>query len=331
MGGRPPDFASTFKRKIAAAEAKYHVGNNFCRVHQTLRVTPANGSRLLTIAFPGGTTTTTFTYDYRGRRITMTDQNNEKTTYAYDAADRMTSVTDANQNVTQYSYDTENNLLSIEDANTHTTTFTYDSFGRVTKTTFQTFTPTWYADLAKAADERHSKEHRIASPPAGYQVFGLLFRRERCKSLPVSFLLKRREWRLTIEGRSPFEEVLLPPFIPKKEAWLLSGAIVAEQTSNTLAGLFYLRSFIEQFARRQTGITDRKSGEEILDANQALLPEGKRDHMPSLRFSYEKLSVALHAASPDDKLFKRTLDVIIEHFDYRRMYKIPDEAVQNGE
>jgi hypothetical protein len=194
----------------------------------------------------------------------------------------------------------------------------------------ETFSPTWYTDLAKGADERHGREHRIASPPPGYQVFGLLFQCERCKSLPVSFLVKRREWKLTVEGRSPFEEVVLPPFIPKKESWLLSGAIVAAQTSNTLAGLFYLRSFIEQFARRQTGIKDRKSGEEILDAYQALLPEGKRDHMPSLRSSYEKLSVAVHAASPDDELFKRTLELIVEHFDYRRMYKIPDEVVQSG-
>lgn len=194
----------------------------------------------------------------------------------------------------------------------------------------ETFSPTWYTDLAKAADERHAKEHRIASPPPGYQVFGLLFQCERCKSLPVSFLVKRRQWRLTVEGRSPFEEVVLPPFIPKKESWLLSGAIVAAQTSNTLAGLFYLRSFIEQFARRQTGIKDRKTGEEILDAYQALLPEGKRDYMPSLRSSYEKLSVAVHAANPDDELFNRTWEVIVEHFDYRRMYKIPDEVVQGG-
>jgi RHS repeat-associated protein len=95
-----------------------------------------SGNRLLTITYPGGTTTTSFTYDYRGRRITMTDQNNKTTTYGYDAADRLTTVTDPNNNVTQYGYDTENNLLSIEDANTHTTSFTYDAFGRVTKTTF---------------------------------------------------------------------------------------------------------------------------------------------------------------------------------------------------
>jgi hypothetical protein len=194
----------------------------------------------------------------------------------------------------------------------------------------ETFSPTWQTDLTKSVDERHNKEHRIAEPPQGYQLFALVYQCERCKQLPVSFLVKRREWRLTVEGRSPFEEIVLPPFIPKNESWLLSGAIVAAQTSNTLAGLFYLRSFIEQFARRQTGIKDRKPGEQILDAYQALLPEGKRDFMPSLRSSYEKLSNALHAATPDDELFKQSLNAIIEHFDYRRMYKLPDEVAQDG-
>jgi RHS repeat-associated protein len=95
-----------------------------------------SGNRLLTITYPGGTTTTSFTYDYRGRRITMTDQNSRTTTYSYDDADRLVTVTDPATNKTQYSYDTENNLLSIEDANSHTTSFTYDAFGRVTETSF---------------------------------------------------------------------------------------------------------------------------------------------------------------------------------------------------
>ncbi len=65
-----------------------------------------------------------FTYDYRGRRTSATDQNGKTTTYAYDDADRLTSVTDAATNVTQYAYDTENNLISINDANGHATYFT---------------------------------------------------------------------------------------------------------------------------------------------------------------------------------------------------------------
>src|ERR1700678_163581 len=99
------------------------------------------GDRLITITYPpaqsgGSSTTSTFTYDSRGRRTSVTDPNGKSTSYAYDAADRLTTVTDAAGNVTTYTYDTENNLLGITDANGHTTNFTYDAFGRVTQTTF---------------------------------------------------------------------------------------------------------------------------------------------------------------------------------------------------
>jgi YD repeat-containing protein len=98
------------------------------------------GDRLITITYPpaqsgGSSTTSTFTYDSRGRRTSATDQNGKTTSYAYDTADRLTTVTAAG-NVTAYSYDTKNNLLGITDANSHTTNFTYDAFGRVTQTTF---------------------------------------------------------------------------------------------------------------------------------------------------------------------------------------------------
>ena len=49
-------------------------------------------SRLTKIHCPDSTTST-FAYDSRGRRTSVTGQNGETTTYAY--ADRLTSVTDA--------------------------------------------------------------------------------------------------------------------------------------------------------------------------------------------------------------------------------------------
>jgi RHS repeat-associated protein len=91
----------------------------------------------------------TFAYDSRGRRTSVTDQNNQTTKYAYDDADRLISVTDAANHVTQYAYDTENNLLSITDANNNATSFTYDAFGRVTQTKFpSTLTESYAYDAA---------------------------------------------------------------------------------------------------------------------------------------------------------------------------------------
>jgi YD repeat-containing protein len=77
-----------------------------------------------------------FTYDSRGRRTSVTDQNGKTTAYAYDDADRLTSVTDTAGHATQYVYDTENNLTNITDANGHTTCFAYDTLSRVTQMTF---------------------------------------------------------------------------------------------------------------------------------------------------------------------------------------------------
>jgi YD repeat-containing protein len=77
--------------------------------HQTKITLPSRGSA-----------TTTFTYDYRGWRTSVTDPNGKKTIHASDDADRLTSATDPNNHVTTYTYDTENNLLSVEDANNTT-------------------------------------------------------------------------------------------------------------------------------------------------------------------------------------------------------------------
>jgi YD repeat-containing protein len=83
-------------------------------------------NRLTGTIYPDGSTVG-FGYDYRGRRTSVTDQNNKTTTYTYDDADRLTSVTDPAHNTTQYAYDVEDNLLSITDANNHITSFQYNA------------------------------------------------------------------------------------------------------------------------------------------------------------------------------------------------------------
>jgi YD repeat-containing protein len=113
-------------------------------------------SSLTAITYPGGTTTT-FTYDSRGRRTSVTDQNGRTTTYAYDDANRLTSVTDAAGHATSYAYDTENNLTGITDANNHTTFFSYDAFGRVTQTNFP-------STLSETQAAVYPGRGRVASP-----------------------------------------------------------------------------------------------------------------------------------------------------------------------
>jgi len=101
-------------------------------------------NRLTAITYPDSTASS-FGYDYRGRRISVTDQNGKTAAYAYDDADRLIVVTDAAGHATQYVYDTENNLTGITDANSHTTAFAYDALSRVTQTTFPSALSETYA------------------------------------------------------------------------------------------------------------------------------------------------------------------------------------------
>ncbi len=92
----------------------------------------------------------------------------------------------------------------------------------------------------------------------------------------------------------------------------------------TLAALFYLRTFIEQFARRITGTQGKETGDVIMDKYSATLPPRQRDAMPSLRDSYGRLSEALHVAREDQKLLEASLDAVQMHFDFRRIFKIQE-------
>lgn len=102
-------------------------------------------------------------------------------------------------------------------------------------------------------------------------------------------------------------------------------AVIAFNSGKILAALFYLRTFIEQFARRVTGLTGKVTGDEILDDYYKSLPAPTRDEMPSLREWYDKLSDALHSAREDAPLFETAKTQIEKHFDIRRVFNIPEK------
>jgi hypothetical protein len=119
--------------------------------------------------------------------------------------------------------------------------------------------------------------------------------------------------------------VEVPAYVPGKESWLYRDAVIAFNSGKVLAALFYLRTFVEQFARRVTGLTGRATGEEILSEYYEILPAPTKDQMPSLREWYEKLSEALHSAREDSELFKAAKAEIERHFDIRRVFKMPEQ------
>ena len=198
----------------------------------------------------------------------------------------------------------------------------------------EAFRPIWFEDMTVKVKEKHRTQGMLGMEPfkirfADYfQLFALVYQCQICESLPTAFLVKRVGTDLYLEGRSPIEHVELPKFIPKEEQKWFSDAVVAFQTGKILAALFYLRTFIEQFARRKTStVGDKLTGDEILTAYLGTIPKNLRETMPSLAEWYDKLSEALHGAKEDAALFDSARQKIEEHFDIRRVHRLDEKEV----
>jgi hypothetical protein len=189
----------------------------------------------------------------------------------------------------------------------------------------EAFAPIWCTEITNDLNNPRRVDAKFKhSIDDSFQLFVLTFQCQHCQGEPESFLVRRKDWNLILEGRSPMEHVDVPAFVPRKERNFFRDALVAAHGGKILAALFYLRTFIEQFARRQTGTRDRISGDEIMAAYSQTLPERQRDEMPSLREWYGKLSDALHTAREDAQLFEDARAEIEKHFDIRRVFKIPE-------
>ncbi len=196
----------------------------------------------------------------------------------------------------------------------------------------ETFTPIWFTELSQAMATVVTPKQ--VTLPDGFQMFTLVYQCQRCLGKPEAFLVRRDLWTFYLEGRSPIERVEVPKFVPEKEEHYYSDAIVAFNSGKVLAALFYLRTFVEQFARRITGKTGRATGEEILDAYYETLPVNRKSDMPSLREWYEKLSVPLHAGKDDAEVFTNAKEAIDKHFDIRRVFRMDEperKAATNAE
>jgi hypothetical protein len=191
----------------------------------------------------------------------------------------------------------------------------------------ETFTPVWFTDLTNAITlEGRMGVSKNVAIPEGFQMFLLVYQCQRCLGKPESFLVRREGWTLSLDGRSPIERIEVPGFLPQKESKFYRDAVIAFGTGKTLAALFYLRTFIEQFGRRITGMAGKATGDEIFDAYNKTLPSDLRERMPSLKQWYDKLSEALHLTQEDTALFETSRAEIEKHFDMRRVFEIPETA-----
>ena len=189
----------------------------------------------------------------------------------------------------------------------------------------EAFVPAWSIDFATEFWRLNTSGVTFTLPP-GFQLLMLVYQCQSCEGLPEGFLVRRTSWELQLHGRSPIEGVEVPKYIPKPEYNLFRDALIAFNTGKVLAALFYLRSFIEQFARRVTKKVGRVTGDEIMDAYNETLPPKHRDSMPSLREWYDNLSVPLHEARDDAQVFEEARKKIEKHFEIRDVFEIPESG-----
>jgi hypothetical protein len=194
----------------------------------------------------------------------------------------------------------------------------------------EAFAPVWHADLVgELRGPITGGQGKKMGLPPGFQMFCLIYQCQRCLGIPESFLVRLESWTVSLQGRSPMEQVEIPNFLPKPESKFYRDAVIAFNSGKTLAALFYLRTFIEQFGRRITGKPGKATGEEIFDAYYETLHKRQSDQMPSLREWYDKLSEAVHSAREDDHLFENAKSEIERHFDFRRIFAIVESKPAN--
>lgn len=153
------------------------------------------------------------------------------------------------------------------------------------------------------------------------QIYALSLRCQSCKAVPEVFLIRREDAKLILSGRSPIEHVTVPTDIPKRVRQYYSGGVVAHQSGQTLAGLFLLRTLIEQWVR-PLGTAEERA-DVLLDRYMSMLPDDFKGNFPSIRDLYGKLSACLHKAEASAELFDVARACIDEHFDARRLFKLP--------
>lgn len=153
------------------------------------------------------------------------------------------------------------------------------------------------------------------------QIFTLSFLCQSCKRAPEVFLVRRTGLKLTNSGRSPIEHVEVPAAIPKPIQRFFSDALVAYHSGQVLAGVFLLRTLIEQWAR---SVLDRPGlqADEVLEAYMKTLPPDFNTRFPSMRALYGELSEDLHAATGSPELFEKAQADIVKHFEALRLFAL---------
>jgi len=162
------------------------------------------------------------------------------------------------------------------------------------------------------------------------QVVSVPYQCQNCKTEPLVFFVRRFGLKLTLVGRSQFQEIAVPDFIPKNQRKFYRNALIADQTSFTLAAALYLRTVIEQYFYQTISETEIKAirgnptGDELAELYAKTLPKGFPDSFPSLKKAYDDLSKIVHSGKEDDdakKSFASIRAAVDGHFKALQVFR----------
>jgi hypothetical protein len=113
----------------------------------------------------------------------------------------------------------------------------------------------------------------------------------------------------------------VPGIIPKPVAEYYHSAVVAHQSGETLAAIFFLRVLIEQWVRP---LGPNEKADRCLARYMEQLPTDFKERFPSLPDAYSKLSDSIHSADANGDLYEEVRASIVKHFDARRVFDLGD-------
>lgn len=188
--------------------------------------------------------------------------------------------------------------------------------------TSEAFRPVYLRDVLNHVAEAELKQELAEGVKTRLQHFAITFLCQRCKMNQTVYLIKADAKGLKIVGRSPIEGVEAPALVPPDSKGFYREALLAFQTGRVLAAIFFLRVLVEQYIKSVVPPKPGDKARDIADAYAATIPEDIRSHMPSLGAIYSRLSLAIHEAEADANLFESCRNEVVEHFDFRRIYKL---------
>ncbi len=161
---------------------------------------------------------------------------------------------------------------------------------------------------------------RYFSEAKNKQIFSLTYQCQSCKGLPEIFMIRREGLKLMLCGRTPMEIVPTPAYLPKPQVKYFSGAVIAFNSGQVLAGKFLLRTFIEQYVRSESEDPTSEKVDTLLSAYNENLPLDFKKRFPSLKTVYAQLSTDLHGAVESEAEFLQAKSDIELHFEAKSLF-----------